>query len=69
MDECWRRRGWPPGRQAGTTRRRSMFESVGLAMHDGAEAFLQEFGGATVNVGRPPCSRPSRKRHPPPSWS
>ncbi len=33
-----------------------MFEAVGLAMHDAADAFLQEFGGLTVNVSGPGIS-------------
>ncbi|MFI8423604.1 hypothetical protein [Streptomyces sp. NPDC085479] len=37
------------GRKVDTARWQSMFEAVGLPMHDAAEAFLQEFGGLTVN--------------------
>ncbi|CAL9611208.1 hypothetical protein SUDANB58_05639 [Streptomyces sp. enrichment culture] len=48
--------GWTPGRKVDTGRWRSMFESVGLAMHDAAESFLQEFGGLTVNVSGPGVS-------------
>ncbi|MGR6974933.1 SUKH-3 domain-containing protein [Streptomyces cynarae] len=51
--------GWAPGRKVDTDRWRSMFEAVGLAMHDPAEAFLREFGGLTVNVSGPgiTCAR------------
>ncbi|MER5344749.1 SUKH-3 domain-containing protein [Streptomyces mirabilis] len=38
--------GWAAGRQVDTAGWRSMFEAVGIVMHDAAEAFLQEFGGA-----------------------
>ncbi|MEV5881011.1 SUKH-3 domain-containing protein [Streptomyces sp. NPDC052101] len=48
--------GWTPGRKVDTGRWRSMFITVGLAMHDAAEAFLQEFGGLTVNVSGPGIS-------------
>ncbi|MFD7097064.1 SUKH-3 domain-containing protein [Streptomyces xanthophaeus] len=49
--------GWTPGRRVDTAGWRSMFESVGIVMHDAAETFLQEFGGLTVNVGGPGISR------------
>ncbi|WP_420719026.1 SUKH-3 domain-containing protein [Streptomyces sp. NRRL S-646] len=31
--------------------------SVGIVMHDAAEAFLQEFGGLTVSIGGPGINR------------
>lgn len=37
--------GWTAGRRVDTAGWRSMFEAVGIVMHDAAEAFLQEFGG------------------------
>ncbi|MFE0641792.1 SUKH-3 domain-containing protein [Streptomyces sp. NPDC058877] len=62
--------GWTPGRKVGTDRWRSMFESVGLAMHDAAEAFLQEFGGLTVNVNGPgiSCARTPFELDPELAW-
>ncbi|MEV6742354.1 SUKH-3 domain-containing protein [Streptomyces sp. NPDC051104] len=59
VDEVLEASGWAPGRKVDAGRWRSMFEAVGLAMHDAAEAFLQEFGGLTVNVSRPgiTCAR------------
>ncbi|MFE2584884.1 SUKH-3 domain-containing protein [Streptomyces sp. NPDC059378] len=45
VDEVPEASGWTPGRRVDTARWRSMFEAVGLAMHDAAEALLQEFGG------------------------
>jgi hypothetical protein len=49
--------GWTVGRRVDTADWRSMFEAVGIVMHDAAEAFLQEFGGLTVSVGGPGISR------------
>lgn len=49
--------GWTVGRPVDTTDWRSMFEAVGIVMHDAAEAFLQEFGGLTVSIGGPGASR------------
>lgn len=51
--------GWAPGRRVDTGRWRSMFEPVGLAVHDAAETFLREFGGLTVHVSGPgiTCAR------------
>ncbi|MFF9179270.1 SUKH-3 domain-containing protein [Streptomyces sp. NPDC014793] len=51
--------GWMVGRPVDTTDWRSMFEAVGIVMHDAAEAFLQEFGGGglTVSIGGPGTSR------------
>ncbi|MGW4871862.1 SUKH-3 domain-containing protein [Streptomyces chartreusis] len=49
--------GWTAGRQVDTTGWRSMFEAVGIVMHDAAERFLQEFGGLTVNIGGPGINR------------
>ncbi|MGC4987565.1 SUKH-3 domain-containing protein [Streptomyces sp. DT193] len=37
--------GWTAGRRVDTAGWRSMFERVGVRMHDAAETFLQEFGG------------------------
>nr|WP_237522567.1 SUKH-3 domain-containing protein [Streptomyces sp. SID1328] len=51
--EVFKAAGWAPGRRVGTGRWRSMFEPLGLALHDTAETFLREFGGLTVNVGGP----------------
>lgn len=47
-----------------------MFEAVGLAMHDAAEAFLQEFGGLTVNVSGPgiSCARAPFELDPELAW-
>lgn len=47
-----------------------MFEAVGLAMHDAAEAFLQEFGGLTVNVSGPgiSCARTPFELNPELAW-
>ncbi|WP_428986466.1 SUKH-3 domain-containing protein [Streptomyces camelliae] len=56
VDEVLEALGWTPGRKVDTARWRSMFEAVGLPMHDTAEAFLQEFGGLTVNVSGPGIS-------------
>lgn len=62
--------GWTPERQVDTDRWRSMFEAVGLAMHDAAEAFLQEFGGLTVNVSGPgiSCARTPFELDPELAW-
>ncbi|MCZ4602712.1 SUKH-3 domain-containing protein [Streptomyces sp. Lzd4kr] len=49
--------GWTAGRQVDTTGWRSMFEAVGIVMHDAAERFLQEFGGLTVSIGGPGTNR------------
>ncbi|MET7356681.1 SUKH-3 domain-containing protein [Streptomyces mirabilis] len=49
--------GWAAGRQVDTVGWRSMFEAVGIVMHDAAEAFLQEFGGLTVSIGGPGINR------------
>ncbi|MFI8998643.1 SUKH-3 domain-containing protein [Streptomyces sp. NPDC053542] len=49
--------GWMPGRRVGTAGWRSMFEDVGIVVHDAAEAFLQEIGGLTVSIGGPGISR------------
>ena len=56
VDEVLEASGWTPGRRVDTACWRSMFEAVGLAMHDAADAFLQEFGGLTVNVSGPGIS-------------
>lgn len=48
--------GWVPGRRVGTERWRAVFEAVGLDMHDAAAAFLEEFGGLTVDVRGPGIS-------------
>ncbi|MEV0603107.1 SUKH-3 domain-containing protein [Streptomyces sp. NPDC050315] len=45
--------GWTAGRRVDTAGWRSMFEAVGIGMHDAAERFLSEFGGLTVSVGGP----------------
>ncbi|WP_199896804.1 SUKH-3 domain-containing protein [Streptomyces niger] len=37
--------GWMAGRRGDTADWRSLFEGVGIVMHDAAERFLQEFGG------------------------
>ncbi|MFC8520323.1 SUKH-3 domain-containing protein [Streptomyces sp. NPDC057257] len=37
--------GWTAGRRVDTTGWRSMFEAVGIVMHDAAERFLREFAG------------------------
>ncbi|MCM3299992.1 SUKH-3 domain-containing protein [Streptomyces pseudogriseolus] len=57
VDGVLKASGWTPGRKVDTARWRSMFEAAGLVMHDAAEAFLQEFGGLTVNVSGPGISR------------
>ncbi|MET9296928.1 SUKH-3 domain-containing protein [Streptomyces sp. NPDC003077] len=49
--------GWTAGRRVDTTGWRSMFEAVGIVMHDAAERFLQEFGGLTVSIGGPGVNR------------
>ncbi|MEU0602175.1 SUKH-3 domain-containing protein [Streptomyces sp. NPDC006393] len=49
--------GWTAGRRVDTAGWQSMFESVGIVMHDAAEAFLQEFGGLTVSIGGPGINR------------
>ncbi|MFI6283421.1 SUKH-3 domain-containing protein [Streptomyces sp. NPDC051018] len=49
--------GWTADRQVDTTDWRSMFEAVGIVMHDAAERFLQEFGGLTVSIGGPGINR------------
>ncbi|MFI9031083.1 SUKH-3 domain-containing protein [Streptomyces sp. NPDC053560] len=49
--------GWTAGRRVDTTGWRSMFEAVGIVMHEAAEVFLQEFGGLTVNIGGPGINR------------
>ncbi|MFI8326391.1 SUKH-3 domain-containing protein [Streptomyces sp. NPDC085529] len=49
--------GWTPDRRVDTTGWRSMFEGVGIVMHDAAETFLQEFGGLTVSIGGPGIDR------------
>ncbi|MGQ5654778.1 SUKH-3 domain-containing protein [Streptomyces sp. EKR5.2] len=56
VDEVLEASGWTPGRRVDTACWRSMFEAVGLAMHDAADAFLQEFGGLTVDVSGPGIS-------------
>ncbi|GED90136.1 SUKH-3 domain-containing protein [Streptomyces sp. 6-11-2] len=48
--------GWTAGRRVDTADWRSMFEAVGLAMHDAADTFLQEFGGLTVSISGPGIS-------------
>ncbi|WP_063760012.1 SUKH-3 domain-containing protein [Streptomyces sclerotialus] len=45
--------GWMAGRRVDTADWRSLFEGVGIVMHDAAERFLQEFGGLTVSIGGP----------------
>ncbi|MFG2281794.1 SUKH-3 domain-containing protein [Streptomyces asoensis] len=62
--------GWVPGRRVDTSRWRSLFESVGLSMHDAAQAFLQEFGGLTVNVSGPgiSCARTPFELDPELAW-
>ncbi|MEU5334215.1 SUKH-3 domain-containing protein [Streptomyces asoensis] len=62
--------GWTPGRRVDTSRWRSLFESVGLSMHDAAQAFLQEFGGLTVNVSGPgiSCARTPFELDPELAW-
>ncbi|WP_425579163.1 SUKH-3 domain-containing protein [Streptomyces lannensis] len=55
VDEVLEASGWTPGRRVETACWRSMFEAVGC-MHDAADAFLQEFGGLTVNVSGPGIS-------------
>lgn len=49
--------GWTAGRRVGTADWRSMFEAVGIVMHEAAEAFLQEFGGLAVSIGGPGINR------------
>ncbi|MFH8698934.1 SUKH-3 domain-containing protein [Streptomyces chartreusis] len=49
--------GWTAGRRVDTAGWRSMFEAVGIVMHDAAEAFLQEFGGLSVSIGGPGINR------------
>jgi hypothetical protein len=49
--------GWTAGRRVDTAGWRSMFEGVGVRMHDAAETFLQEFGGLTVSIGGPGINR------------
>lgn len=49
--------GWTAGRRVDTTGWRSMFEAVGIVMHDAAEKFLQEFGGLIVSIGGPGTNR------------
>ncbi|MGA5114916.1 SUKH-3 domain-containing protein [Streptomyces pseudogriseolus] len=70
VDEVLEASGWTPGRKVDTARWRSMFEAVGLAMHDAAEAFLQEFGGLTVSVSGPgiSCARTPFKLDPELAW-
>lgn len=70
VDEVLEASGWTRDRQADTGRWRSMFETVGLAMHDAAEAFLQEFGGLTVNVSGPgiSCARTPFELDPELTW-
>ncbi|TGN81517.1 hypothetical protein E5083_03100 [Streptomyces bauhiniae] len=62
--------GWQPGRRVDTGRWRSMFEPVGLAMHDAAETFLREFGGLTVHVTGPgiTCARTPFELDPELAW-
>ncbi|MER5583670.1 SUKH-3 domain-containing protein [Streptomyces asoensis] len=62
--------GWTPGRRVDTSRWRSLFESVGLSMHDAAQAFLQKFGGLTVNVSGPgiSCARTPFELDPELAW-
>lgn len=62
--------GWKPGRRVDTGRWRSMFEPVGLAMHDAAETFLREFGGLTVHVTGPgiTCARTPFELDPELAW-
>ncbi|MET8783940.1 SUKH-3 domain-containing protein [Streptomyces sp. NPDC004589] len=62
--------GWTPGRKVSTDHWRSMFEAAGLAMHDAAEVFLQEFGGLTVNVSGPgiSCARTPFELDPELAW-
>ncbi|OPF82500.1 hypothetical protein VT50_0207075 [Streptomyces antioxidans] len=48
--------GWTAGRRVDTAHWRSMFEAVGIVMHDAAETFLQEFGGLSVRIGGPGLS-------------
>ncbi|MEU6520848.1 SUKH-3 domain-containing protein [Streptomyces sp. NPDC046978] len=45
--------GWTAGRRVDTAHWQSMFEAVGIVMHDAAEKFLQEFGGLSVSIGGP----------------
>ncbi|MGY1398533.1 SUKH-3 domain-containing protein [Streptomyces sp. SS10] len=49
--------GWTTGRRVDTAGWRSMFEGVGIVMHDAADTFLQEFGGLTVSIDGPGISR------------
>ncbi|MFG1663812.1 SUKH-3 domain-containing protein [Streptomyces sp. Y7] len=49
--------GWTAGRRVDTADWRSMFEAVGIVMHDAAEVFLQEFGGLNVSIGGPGINR------------
>ncbi|MFB7336024.1 SUKH-3 domain-containing protein [Streptomyces adustus] len=49
--------GWTAGRRVDTASWRSMFEAVGIVMHDAAEKFLQEFGGLSVSIGGPGINR------------
>ncbi|MCX4546401.1 SUKH-3 domain-containing protein [Streptomyces sp. NBC_01565] len=70
VDEVLEASGWTPGRKVATARWRSMFETVDLAMYDAAEAFLQEFGGLTVNVSGPgiSCARTPFELDPELAW-
>ncbi|MGW1169637.1 SUKH-3 domain-containing protein [Streptomyces sp. NPDC001153] len=70
VDEVLKASGWTPGRKVDTARWRSMFEAVALSMHDAAEAFLQEFGGLTVNVSGPgiSCARTPFELDPELAW-
>ncbi|MFF4360260.1 SUKH-3 domain-containing protein [Streptomyces sp. NPDC001604] len=49
--------GWTAGGQVDTAGWRSVFEAVGIGMHDAAETFLQEFGGLAVSIGGPGINR------------
>ncbi|MFJ8085288.1 SUKH-3 domain-containing protein [Streptomyces sp. NPDC096205] len=62
--------GWTTGRWVDTAGWRSMFEGVGIVMHDAAQTFLQEFGGLTVNIGGPgiSCAREPFELNPELAW-
>ncbi|MFE7446113.1 SUKH-3 domain-containing protein [Streptomyces chartreusis] len=57
MCEVLKASGWAAGRRIDTTGWRSLFEGVGIVMHEAADTFLQEFGGLTVSIGGPGISR------------
>ncbi|MGK5543401.1 SUKH-3 domain-containing protein [Streptomyces sp. URMC 127] len=62
--------GWTSDRRVDTTAWRSMFEGVGLVMHDAADALLQEFGGLTASIGGPGinCARAPFELNPSLAW-